>query len=41
MVYLSGMPDEGHDQLHKDFAKKYQEVLVPLKDVLTKVEQPE
>lgn len=26
MVYLSGMPDEGHDQLHKDFAKKYREV---------------
>lgn len=26
MVYLAGMPDGGHDELHKDFASKYQEI---------------
>lgn len=26
MIYLAGMPDEGHDQLHKDFARKYREI---------------
>ena len=26
MIFLAGMPDGGHDDLHKDYAKKYQEL---------------
>lgn len=26
MVWLAGMPDDGHDAMHKDFAEKFQEL---------------
>lgn len=26
MIYLAGMPDDGHDGMHKDYATKFQEI---------------